>query len=142
MARKSLSTRISSTTAKALGEIAVATLDPRALVGVDLSRGGEPADTLDRVVVEQQCAFERHPTGYLQGGRVEDQQVDTRRPQDVKGLRRLRRPPGCNVQVGVGTSAASSRAAEDQGESAPSRRSIAVTAANRGSASGGAMRSS
>src|SRR5680860_1080110 len=73
------SSRTSSTTALALGELAVGTQHPRSLIEVHLAGGGDPPDARSRVVVEQQDAVHSDASGQLQRGLVQHEQVDPRR---------------------------------------------------------------
>jgi len=93
--------RVSTTSSDALDELAVAAAQPRLLVGVDLADRRDPSDTRSRVVVEEEPAVQRYPPGQLQGGTVEDGQIDTGGEQHVERRRYRGGPPGRDVDVGV-----------------------------------------
>ena len=99
--RSSRRTLTSSTTSDGLSEFAVTAQQPRPLVSVDLAGDSGPANPRPGIVVEEHPAVQRDPTSQLQRGAVEHHEIGSRREQHVEGGRRIRRPPGRNVEIRV-----------------------------------------
>src|SRR5680860_1299429 len=73
------SSRTSSTTALALGELAVGTQHPRSLIEVHLAGGGDPPDASLWTASCCSTTTRLRASGQLQRGLVQHEQVDPRR---------------------------------------------------------------
>ena len=117
IARSSLKTRTSSTTAKhRLCELPVCAIKPWPLVEIDLACGRLPHHTSAGIPLEKEFPVQRDPAHEFEGSTIQHQKVDTGGQENFESLWGLPVEIGRNVDVGIGPGSAGSSTAVQVGK--------------------------
>lgn len=86
------------------------------LVKEHLARPGHPFDPEIAIILEEESALECHTSGEFQRRRIQNQEIDRGRQQNVKRIRRCGPEICSHIHVGIGPTLSACLGTEDQCE--------------------------